>query len=439
MDSNKALQSAVLRYKLNEDIPLYNGRTKLFINDDEAEVEIEVYLKWLPNPSLRFKGTIANSESSFLNVKEKLLASKQKMVFPDNTTCDIFIQNITHGKEIFIEGTLRGYSSNEHRVVNNVTFSIINFLDYLGNPVEFENKGYLGRLVINYNEWRITIDKRHDYNQKPVKIMKQLKDQGGYLITHLGKIDRSDGKSFDTNEISHVIDSLHWLLSFASGRHIGISLMEGKYDEEVIWFDNNVPIISPWKNNLTWFPKQKAEVLEDLFSDVANCLQNEYLAKVLRESLSWYIECHSNSIIETKIVSAQTALEMLSWSYLVIYSKQLSKTQFKKKNTSENIRILLKKFEIETEYSFIPELQQLMFDDAVHLLTETRNDVVHPVSKQELDGNQKYMVLQIGVQYIELVLLGVFKYDKYYLNKLRQPIWEGNYDYVPWLEEIKRI
>lgn len=434
MKSPKALQSAYLNYNFNEDIPLYNGEVEVFFQQNKVQLEVTVILQWLPAPSVRFIGTIISSVTSLFNANDELLSKKQKMIFPDGTNCDIYIQDMTFGSKNTLEGTIKGYSSNGHTNVNYVSFSVINFQNCLGRYVESDTRIYSGRLVFHYNQWQITVDKRSDYDQKPGRIMKQLKDRGGYLITHLGRIERTDGEKFDTNDIRHLINSISWLLSFASGRHVGVSLLEGQYNGEMVWFDNTVPIISPWKNNITWFPKQKAEVIEDIFPVVANRLENEYLAKILRESLSWYVECHSNSIIETKIVSAQTALEMLSWNYLVNQSNQLSKTQFKKKTTSENIRILLQNFQIETTYLHIPELQQLKFNDAVHLLTEARNDVVHPVAKQEFNGFQKYMILQIGLQYLELVLLGMLEYDGHYLNRLKQPIWEGDYDIVPWFK-----
>ncbi|SDH54505.1 hypothetical protein SAMN04487975_105181 [Planococcus glaciei] len=435
MESPKALRSAYLKYKLNEDIPLYNGEAEVFLQENKVRLKITVILQWLPAPSVRFKGTIISSVTSLFNASSELLGKKQKIIFPDGTKHDTYIQDVIFGSENTFEGTIEGYSTNRHANVNSISFSVINFLNCLGRYVESDTRTYSGRLIFHYNQWQITLDKRSDYDQKPERIMKQLKDRSGYLITHIGRIERIDGGDFNTNEIRHLINSISWLLSFASGRHVGVSLLEGQYNGEMVWFDNTVPIISPWKNNITWFPKQKAEVIEDLFPVIATRFENEYLAKILRESLSWYVECHSNSIIETKIVSAQTALEMLSWDYLVNQSNQLSKTQFKKKKTSENIRILLQDFQIDTAYLHIPEFQQLEFDDAVHLLIETRNDVVHPIAKQEFNGFQKYMILQIGLHYLELVLLGILEYDKHYHNRLKQPIWEENYDIVPWAKK----
>lgn len=438
MEIPQALDSRFLAYKINEPIPLKKDKGVLHISGKVVEIDTIVKLRWFPRPSIYFKGEIISESENWRECFNDISNRSCKLILSNKFEGEAHLHGITMGKERFIEGTIESLSSPMSAEVNMVDFSVVNFLNASGDVVGTETTRYRGRLSFLYKGWQITIDKRSDFLKGSLKPFTQLKNQGGYLITHVGEIKRSNGETFEPNQINPIINSLRWLLSFAAGRHVGINLLEGKLDGERNWIDYQIPNIAPWKSNLTWFTKQNPGVLSDLFPSIMTQFEDEYFSKIYRESLSWYMECFSNGILENKIVACQTTLEMLSWSYLVIMKKRLSKTKYKKHNASDNIRILLKEFDIEVEYIFISDLKGLNYDDGVHLLTAARNNIVHPEKTDIFTIHQQYMILQIGIRYIELILLKLLNFEGYYLNRLKRPLWEGDYELVPWSKDNKK-
>ena len=48
-------------------------------------------------------------------------------------------------------------------------------------------------------------------------IIDKLDEQGGYAITHVGRITRLDGKSFKADKTNEILENLFYFLSFARG------------------------------------------------------------------------------------------------------------------------------------------------------------------------------------------------------------------------------
>lgn len=250
----------------------------------------------------------------------------------------------------------------------------------------------------------------------------------------MGYLKRVDDKLFDTKEVEPLISGLYWLLSFSAGRHVAIPTLEGYHNEEVIWSKYQVPLIDGWTNNITWFPKQKSPSLEHLFPKVIEKQEDPFWNKVLWEVLSWYSQAHSSSIVENKVVSVQVALETLAWVYLIVDRKSnISKSKYKYMNAAEKFREILSRFSIDLS---IPKLFidiKDNYDDGPHLFTVFRNKIVHPTRELDFDNPiDKLHVLYLGVWYLELLTLGILGYEGSYVNRLKVPIIEGVYEFVPW-------
>lgn len=435
MNKNEALDSELLKYKLNESIPIYEGIFDIFDENRKMVLKGNISLEWLPKPKIRFYGDVLETQIDLASHEDNFFGNQVKLKALDSLECNVMITGVSFGLKNNVSGIMvEDLSANNHVDVERVDFAIVNFQDSFGSNINFGKRNYLGRITLSYKEWRIIIDKRHDYSSPPEKIMTQLKNKGGYLITHLARIERADNHSFNTGEIESLIKGVHWLLSFASGRHVGVCLFRGIKQEEVVWYGNKLSIISNWKSNITWFPKQKAEILENIYPMLVERLEDDFGSRVFWEMLSWYIECHSDSIIENKLVSIQVALETLSWVYLVQSSQLISKRQYKMNTASSNIKYLLKKLNISTSIPEIREFENLTYDSGVHLLTAARNDVVHPEKKEQFTTNQKIKITQLGLWYIELSTLYLLEYQGLYTNRLTLPSWEGLYEKVPWTE-----
>jgi hypothetical protein len=54
------------------------------------------------------------------------------------------------------------------------------------------------------------------------ELNKSLKTHGGYVITHMGQVERQDGSQFSSEKLRGWLSALHHFLSFAFGRWAGV-------------------------------------------------------------------------------------------------------------------------------------------------------------------------------------------------------------------------
>lgn len=154
-------------------------------------------------------------------------------------------------------------------------------------------------------------------------------------------------------------------------------------------------------------------------------------------AIHWYLDANAGSVaIEAKVVLACTALELLSWNYLVNEKRKLSSGEFNKNNAKNNVRLLLELMRIPVD---IPnELSELktVGADGPEALFNIRNRIVHPPSRPNARPITAYptearrQALVLGLWYLELVILHLLNYHGHYWpryspQKLTEP--------VPWV------
>jgi hypothetical protein len=435
---NNALDSHFLIYKVNEPITIYEGDFSLSDDEDVLFVNGIVKLDFMPKPNIVFSGIIITEEEKSFRLHNQLFEKKNiEIQISGMMESPVMIthHSIGNDREQIAGIVTNSYLETEAQFISKMTFCTVNFLDFLGRGVKHANLEYRGRTKFSFEEWEITIDKRYDYSKKYKDVFGQLKSSGGYSITHIGSIQRTDQKTFLPGDVEYILKSVQWLLSFAAGRFVGICVLEGFYEDYRIWKKYQSPSFSNWNKPITWFPKQDSESLEVLFPLVLKKQEDPLWNKVLWEVLWWYIDSQSETFIEKRVVSAQVALETLAWVYLIEDgNSNISRTKYGKASAAKNLEALLKGLSID---SVIPD--RLMdfredYDDGPHLFTTIRNEIVHPSRKSKLkDNNTKYQILNLGIWYMEMVILGILGYSGKYANRLKMPLWEGEYEYVPWI------
>ena len=142
-------------------------------------------------------------------------------------------------------------------------------------------------------------------------------------------------------------------------------------------------------------------------------------------------------------------MELIAWVLIVEKDKNLSEIGFDKNlPASDKLRILFSKLGIPME---IPSSSNLLSDlremasqndcnwmDAPHAFTEMRNGIVHPKTKKRnkiyhAPGYAKLGTAFLGLWYLELVLLAMFKYQGCYANRLENQ----NLEVVPWSTNVQ--
>ena len=433
----------------NENILLYDGLLEISsnINNNQVQIEGSGKLKyvWFPSPCIKFE--FSNQDRDIDIISYALFND-----FPISLTLsdlgislDVSVATSSSGgnKGNFISGRIKeAVVQGKGQDLAYVLFHVVNFHDFIGRPpsiLEQDIGGrHIERIVFEAEEWKITLDQLETTTDKD--IVQSLKSQGGFLITHVGKLEKLDGQNFSGKEVGEFLEKFADFLSFARGFSVPVILYIG-YDakENQIWKHWEGSVGDSWKGVFSWCPKQKGNKLAEVFPGFLTWWQN--WEESARLGLYWYLEANYNSLTEQNIILAQIALELIAWVFIVEKEKTVSKKEFDKLPASDKLRKLFSQFSIPLEIpcsnNVLNDLRQLASEsnwkDGSHALTAMRNAIVHPETKKR---NQIYSATfeakignaHLGLWYLELTLLAMFKYQGSYANRLEK----GNLEVVPW-------
>ncbi len=429
---SKAISSNYLNYDIDEDIVIYEGRFGIYV-DNKYRCNGIVYYKMTQPTSISFKAKILHTE-----VEEEYYDLDLNY---DNAIIDIYgfkptYVTISSINELYLEGYI-----NEHKIqsknafVDYIDFDIINLDNLPGSLIKYEDRLFAGRLEFDFNDFHILIDKRYDYRKE---LKEELKSKNGLLITHTGRIERSDGKKFKTNNVVDTFDIISYSLSFICGRYVSISNAKGYNSGNNLyrlWMEN---IITPYKFIPTWTDTiANHHNIEKFMSLMCKQLEDSYYGIALKRVIDWYIESLGNISLENNIISIQIALESLSYIILVEKEFIISKEVFDSNRASKNIKLILTHLNIpygHDELNLFDDWIKGRFDDGVDLIIYYRNKIVHPARKDNrgnLTVEDMWNIIQIGTRYIELIILSLISYKGEYSNRLKER-WYGEVDLVPW-------
>jgi hypothetical protein len=131
-----------------------------------------------------------------------------------------------------------------------ILFHLTNYCDIGQTTLRDENSTWRGRSEFSFGKWKITIDhfldmrERHDF----------IKETGYNIFTHVGKIERLDGKLFKVEDCQTERECLQWFLSFIKGGHCGMRLHSGwrklPYSIWEDWSNYHIDI----KKSPSWLP-----------------------------------------------------------------------------------------------------------------------------------------------------------------------------------------
>jgi hypothetical protein len=270
---------------------------------------------------------------------------------------------------------------------------------------------------------------------------KELKETGGYAITHVARSTRADGDTFDSKQARDLASALYYFLSFVEGNWTGGVLpfaLSGNDAEWQAW----APLrVAAKQAVLSWADHHHAHLLPAVFNGYMRRFTDSSWRETVGHAIFWYIESNRNkSGLEAGIILLLSALDTLAWQYLVIEQKTLSKTKFKGLSAAERLRSLCAAFGIPLS---IPNscgtlnalVSQLGWADLADAVTDVRNNIVHP----DAPGRNQLFTSQImkdawicGTWVLELALLWLFDFRGDYFDRRRSDKFVGNVSRVPW-------
>jgi len=143
--------------------------------------------------------------------------------------------------------------------------------------------------------------------------------------------------------------------------------------------------------------------------------------------------------VDTGLVLAQTALELLAWNYCVKDRKMVSERAFEPRGLSaaDKLRLLASSLavpkEVPTALSTLHGTPQSgkKWADGMEAVTSIRNSIVHPGKPGAYSGPQYYEACNLSLWYIDLVLLHLCGHGGNYANRLTMRC-SGEVELVPW-------
>jgi hypothetical protein len=452
-----ALRPVYTTPEINQPILLYEGSLEITQNEQTIQGEGRICFEWFPRAGIRFQFNSDHASDFFVSL------DPAKLTLVDaSATTDISLTNYSVGQTLSASGWIeKQLEIGSDQNLAYVLCHIVNFHDCLGSQcAAFKSESSwtaLQRHVLGAERWQLTLDQL----ETTAKHVKQLDAQGGFAITHVAKLERSDSQKFAGKDAVEFLNLCGNFFSFARGFRVPIMLLAG-YDKNQAksWKYWAPRSCQSWCPTVSWLPKHRHSALSEVFpgffqlwrewSDLANIVLNEYL-----ESNA------GGRFAEHSILLAQIALEMIAWTLLVEKESVISKEGFDKLPASDKLRLLLSKLGIPREIppscydcqppysqrdasSLLPNLFQLAKDsqlkwvDGPHALTELRNGIAHPKKLQRVLGanhEARCEARRLGLWYLELVLLALMNYQGCYANRLIIPRHEGTNDRVPWSDQ----
>lgn len=332
--------------------------------------------------------------------------------------------------------------------ISTATFHLFNFPDFNG-PDDYilvtgepplQGAKRCGRALLKADGWNIIIAA----TDRTDSLTKKLKHQGGYALTHMGHIAREDGKAFSSERLDDLLSCLHYFLSFALGRWAGVALPVGFDAQGIRVFEQwglRITADGSWNGSFSWFDEHHGELLSQVFPGFMTLWTNALWRQPLTHAIYWYLGACDRRVgigVDTGLILAQTALELLAWTYCVLDRKMVSARAFKRGGLSaaDKLRLLASSLDIPKEipldFSALHEKKGKERPDGLDAITRIRNSLVHPDAQTELREHSYYAGWNLSLWYIDLVLLRLCRHDGKYANRLTGQRWVGQVEPVPW-------
>ncbi|MDX2006179.1 MAG: hypothetical protein SFU83_12935 [Meiothermus sp.] len=428
-----AITSPFPSTELNKPIDLIEDRLDVFFSnqtfreDQKTHLSVNgrIYLDWLPK--LRFGFVF--EESSPQDVNRVRVASLGIDANATNIGYSLPLDANTVPTQMckFTDDVVWGKGKGKHTAY--IIFHIPNFLSHGGHFIDQTqihsdgNSKLTWRWILEAKDWRIAIDTVNGVN------FDALKKKNGFQITHVGRLERADGKLFSGNDGIEVLNALGYFLSFARGAWTHPFLFYG-YNQEGhhVWGVFHKPPLSPYKNDKSWLIWNDPNFISHAWIEFWEKWKEKNWRETLRICIAWYLESLNSNFVEKSLVLTLAAFERLFWQ-VIEEEKQI--TTSNPSDASGKIRELLSVSGVKPSVpSVLRSLSHLLkrenkksnkVDDGAHIYTWLRNGITHPNAKnlKRLTKSSKQAVVEAARManwWLEECMLKQLRYSGLYIS-----------------------
>lgn len=426
----------VILGELNQPVPVVPGPFRL-VGATEGSLDADLTFRWVPSTAVAFEGSYSHPYLD-LDAQSWFLQSDN----PQSFEVAVLMTHVTPGMESsHVRGVVHKDFSLGESPFEVLRFSLANFPDYIGAPVQYEHNGRRGFMAARLQTSAGNGLCRVDEIPEARELRKCARRDAGFVISHVGEWLLSPGQ-MNVTEAKATLEMLHFWFGLLRGAWSGPLFPEGLVDGKVIWRH-----FAPWKLEesrevTTWMPRRKPLDLSALFSGFVQRWSDPAWRGPLKSSISWFVEANSSrTALESKIVLSQVALELLAWVHVVETQGLHRRADFKDLFAADRIRALLLHIGVPAtvpDYlTHLLSLQRGKASDGPGVITWVRNALVHATEEKRavigsLDGSHLLECSQLALQYVELAILAVCGHSGYYARR-GWTGWKGDDEVVvPW-------
>lgn len=435
--------------------PIEFGEHEILIPTDEGEgarlTRARVRLRFVPSTLLEFDVPVPSDESFVAALKSTFSSESRKTIeieFPQfGTKGDAFLKSRSGDRLVYVPSNSTVQLHPPSQSISKAVFHLVNWPDFLGSQdrtISVPNgqrpeATTCRQPACEADGWKLMVAATDDTDAA----VKELRRTGGYLITHVGSIERCDQSEFSSEQLDDLLTCMQYLFSFMLGCWnspcfcVGFDASGTRVYEE---YGQRHISEGPWKPFQSCFDSLHPEMLPAVFPGFYNLWNNGVWHNRMKECIYWYVAANrvSSEIgVDSALLFTQAALELLSWTYCVLDRGMLSRDAFSVRGlgAADKLRLLASSLELPLEIP--PSMTALhakrgrKWSDSMDAITDLRNGIVHPSKEQDLPDGAYYAAWRLSLWYIELVLLRLCGYNGNYPNRLSQR-WVGQVEPVPW-------
>ena len=411
-------------FRRNSAVRLFNGLIMARGVGHPVQAPGTLEIGWFPSPALKFR------IEAFVAGTPEFLLSVRGAVAPVEAGYTEARESFPRGISYTAGSLHQPMRRGREDVLDAVIFHVANFPAFRGSPVarpKIDN----ARLSISADGWHIDLD----CVSKIEDTIKGLRAEGGFALTHVGRLSRSDGSTFTADAAFDAVDSVAQLLSFGRSALCWPFAMVGlDAAKRVVWRTYDRPNVAPWRNELRWFTPADPAGLGRAFDGIRRRWQDPHQRDVLKRAIYLLGDASARGV-EPGLIIAQAILELMAWELIVNETRAVSGGGFGTLTAADQMRLLLTSLGIPT--AIPPALSDLVTYakansglDGPDVLTNIRNRWAHPPRKGPLRtvGPEQVGAWQLALWYADLVLLHWLGFTGRYAPR----VWPGTVEDVPW-------
>ncbi len=318
--------------------------------------------------------------------------------------------------------------------ITEINFNIINMttLHNFGHTIVF-NGGWqrIGGAILQNDEWTFCIRQHPNHSDA----QKYLRTIGGFQITHIGSLYKTDGSAFSQDEVVSQLTAIRTFLSFANGARVGVTRMSGvNQDWTTVWSYWNISIAdwSDGSRSFSWFNRQDGAntdepmVLSELFLEFCRLVKSD---TSINRTIEWYLTANTmRPFIQTESNRISGDIASINLAHNA-HNDPWNKLNIDLKNAGIYLDIPIECSNLQQLYHANPKWAEPTRPSGPVVLRHLRNCFEHPTKpvkglKDDYATAAMYEAWHLGQWYLESLILHKCGYTGPRANRVKGGIWE---------------